>query len=85
MDFTIQKGVSVPPSRRIGQGPRHNYPFDKMEVGDSFFVAASDTKKASKLQSALIALAIAALGKSNYTTRRTAEDGFPGVRIWRTK
>lgn len=85
MDFTIQKGVPVAPSRRVGSGPKHNYPFDKMEVNDSFFVAAADTKKASRLQTALIAVAIKSLGKGNYTTRRTAEDGFPGVRVWRTK
>lgn len=43
--FEILKGVELPASRR-GQGLRggrtNKYPFDKMGVGDSFFVPASE-------------------------------------------
>lgn len=43
--FSIMKGVELPASRR-GQGLRggrtNKYPFDQMEIGDSFFVPVSE-------------------------------------------
>lgn len=39
--FSLETGIPVPPARRGGRGGE-SYPFSKMEVGASFFVAASE-------------------------------------------
>jgi len=71
-DFTIDKGVPMPPRRR-GAGRNRVYPFAEMEVGDSFFHEGS----ASSVEAAA----------SNYARRSGKRfaaryiDG--GVRIWR--
>lgn len=41
--FTLESGIAVPAaSRRGGGGRSSKYPFDAMEVGQSFFVAGDD-------------------------------------------
>lgn len=67
----INKGLPVPPDTR---GMKRKYPFDKMEVGDSFFVP----DKTSDCMSQCIAYAKKRLGFS--FTRRTVDGG---VRVWR--
>lgn len=39
MNISIDKGIPIPPHE---PGRRKMYPFDRMEVGDSFFVATSE-------------------------------------------
>lgn len=41
MSFKIEKGIPVPKTTR-GSARTSAYPFDSMEVGDSFFIAASE-------------------------------------------
>lgn len=68
----IDKNIPVPPSRR-GSG-KSVYPFDKMELGDSFFVP-------KKKQSIMAAYA-RVVGKRKgmkFITRVEAD----GVRVWR--
>lgn len=40
-EFKIEKGIPVPSHR----GAPSKYPWEQMEVGDSFFVPAEDTTK----------------------------------------
>lgn len=42
--FSIRKGVAVPPQKRTGGRGAPVYPFDALEVGDSFFVPATTAK-----------------------------------------
>lgn len=39
--FVIESGIPVPAARRTGRGGS-SYPFDALEVGQSFFIAASE-------------------------------------------
>lgn len=46
MEFKIRKNVPIP-AGATGRGPRVNYPFLKMEIGDSIFVPGMNVKKMS--------------------------------------
>lgn len=72
MTIKIEKGVEIPPQTR-----RLKYPFEDMEVGDSFFVKA-DPKT--------IRAAAHNYRKTRDKSRKftiRAVDG--GARVWRTK
>ena len=43
MQFQIRKNVPMPAAK--GRGPRTNYPFLQMEIGDSIFVPGLTTKQ----------------------------------------
>lgn len=75
----IERGVPIPPPARSRSAERQNkYPFDTMEVGDSFFVATKADETSAGIQRRLTACA--AMHKPmRYATRRV--DG--GVRCWR--
>lgn len=73
MTFVIEKGIPLPE-----KNVRWKYPFDQLEVGDSFFVINKDTtqmsalcKRASKRLSA------------RFITAKAESDGAQGVRVWR--
>jgi hypothetical protein len=66
----IDKNIAMPPSIS-----RQNYPFDQMEVGDSF-VVSDEAKFASARVSAYNR---SYLKGDKFTTRRVLE----GLRIWR--
>lgn len=73
-EFTIEKGIPVP--KQVGAGRRNKYPFDAMEVGDSFFIKDGKVKTFSRT--------CGHHGKR--LGRRFASrtvDG--GVRVWRTE
>ena len=72
-DFKIEKNIQTP--RRKYQS-RKNYPFDKLEIGDSFFVPETRTSKRS------IAAYSSLMGKllNKRFITKTQENG---VRIWR--
>lgn len=72
-EIKIEKGIPVPETR----GVLAKYPFSSMEVGDSFFVAASDTGDLSHVRSA--ASWNAKRHEMKFCTRTV--DG--GVRVWR--
>jgi hypothetical protein len=70
--YEIEKGVEMPPDKR----KTSKYPFEKMEVGDSFFVPE---KTAISLQSTCSLYK----QKTGYKFILREVDG--GVRIWRSE
>jgi hypothetical protein len=58
----------------------YKYPFNVMDVGQSFFVPESDTAKISLRRS--VTWAQSRFGRK-FLTRSTIEDGATGIRIWR--
>ena len=73
MSFEIEKNV---PLRE--KNVRWKYPFDEMEVGDSFFVENKDTTQ----MSALCKRAGKRLG-ARFVTAKARKDNAEGVRVWR--
>lgn len=73
-EFKIEKGVPIPP-RKI----QSKYPWDQMDIGDSFFVPSTSGYKLSKIQSNAYAYGIKITPKRKFVIR-TLEKGF---RIWR--
>lgn len=73
-EFTIEKGIPV--SKRVGAGRETKYPFDLMEVGDSFLVTDLKVKTISRT--------CCRYGKrlSRKFVSRTVDGG---VRVWRTE
>lgn len=76
--FKIDKGIPIPPKgsgRRLKTGGA----FGALEVNDSVFLS-------NKNQTDINALAKSAikLGRK-FTSRKTAENGVAGVRVWRTE
>jgi hypothetical protein len=65
--FEIEKGIPIPTARRKWD----DYPFDEMEIGESFFVPGSTST------------AIAAVGNRHKPKRFTARKENDGVRVWR--
>jgi hypothetical protein len=80
MGIEIEQGVPVPvPSRRVrGQS---KYPFLKMEVGDSFFVASEPGRMLATQQAIRAAMrkGLSLRSHLKFTTRRV--EG--GIRCWR--
>jgi hypothetical protein len=77
-EIRIEKGIEVP---EPSFGRSRRYPFNKMEVGDSFFVGcAKDDLKSTMTKILSSARGQKAIGKK-FTTR--VVDG--GVRCWRIK
>jgi len=70
MTFKIDKDVPIP--QVLGQ-----YPFEQMEIGDSFFAAGHTT---NQIQNA--ASNHRKKGKK-FRSRRVTENGVEGTRIWR--
>lgn len=75
-DIPIDDGIPMP-ARRRGVDPK--YPFGKLAVGQSFFVAAA----ARNVRSAARLYGIA--HNKSFQSRLVNEGGKAGVRIWRTK
>lgn len=79
--MTIEKGIPIPPDCRNGGKPR-KYPFDEMEIGDSFLCHGPSP---STIMNRLMAAA------SNYRKRNQNEFKIAtrsmddGVRVWRIK
>ena len=72
-EITIEKGIPMP--RRTRGGPIDLYPWAKMDIGDSFFVANAksfNTKIAARKYN------------RQFATRKVVEQGQSGIRVWRT-
>ena len=67
----VEKGIPIPGKR----GNKHEYPFNKMEIGDSFL--EEDKKLRNIVQSAAFDY-----GKNN-NMKFTTRDVGNGIRIWR--
>ena len=85
MKFQIQKNVPIPNAG--GRAPRTEYPFEQMEVGDSFFVPGMTVKK----MSGQVGYWKKTMGM-NFAIRAVTEDYMnddgevvsgDGVRVWR--
>jgi len=77
--FKVEKDVKM---ERVPKGPRGKYPFDKMEVGDSFEVGRYDVNKMRSIS-----------GSINFYKRReenahkvfsVAKTPNNKLRVWRT-
>lgn len=79
--ITIQKGVPLPPTQEVVAKSR--YPWDLMQVGDSFLVPLEEGKTARQLMQRISPAASrhAARTGRKYALR-IVEDG---VRIWRVE
>ena len=75
MAFTITKGMRMP--KRAG-GRLAQYPWDELEVGDSFFIP----EKSSKTFGSAASTAAKARG-IKLSLRTVEEGGVIGIRIWR--
>lgn len=74
-DLKIEKGVP-PPTSGSGRRKLQTWPFDKMEVGDSFLIPSGDPRRK------LVGCAKSVYGKRTGTTF-TQKAGADGVRVWR--
>jgi len=73
MTFVIERDVPLPE-----KNVRWKYPFDQMEVGDSFFVVNKDTTQ----MSALCKRAGKRLS-ARFVTAKAEKGTQSGVRVWR--
>lgn len=73
-EFHIEKGIPVP--KMTGAGRKTKYPFESMQVGDSFFVKDGAVKTLSR--------SCGTYGKrlERKFTSRTVDGG---ARVWRTE
>jgi hypothetical protein len=79
MNITIENNIPIPPK---GRGRKRIYPFEKMSIGDSFYVPA---KKANAVR--YCAHFYRSRNKDFHFTTRSEKgaDGGYGVRVWRIK
>jgi hypothetical protein len=73
MKIEIETGIPLP-----DKYVRWKYPFDKLDVGHSFFVPNKDTSQ----MSALCKRAAKRLG-ARFATAMAEKDGVSGTRVWR--
>lgn len=74
----IDKGLEIPPRRGgFGGGARSKYPWQYMDVGDSFFIGVS-----IRTISGAVSVRQKRHGE-RYTCRIVTENGVKGVRVWR--
>lgn len=73
--ITIEKGVPIPPVDRSGSGRKPTYPWNDMEVGDSFTTLTKASSMLGQCQKTGLKL-----GKK-FTVR--TENGV--TRVWRTE
>lgn len=83
--MNVEKNIPIPPDIRNGGHGKRKYPFNVMEVGDSFLAPIKEGKRASDVINALTAAAHA-FTKSQFGNPkfRIACRALPeGVRVWR--
>lgn len=77
--FVVEKSIPLPSVRG---GKTTLFPFEQMEIGDSFFVKETEYKKHT------VASAAHTFGKHNkrtFAVRMVKGDGISGTRVWRVK
>lgn len=88
-NFKLDDAVTMPTIKRGGPGG-NVYPFDSMNAGQSFFVAATDDRPnpakslASTVSSATKRYAEATPIRK-FAVRSVVENGVKGARVWRTE
>ena len=78
MTYKIEKGIPITHKPNVGGGKK-KYPFEDMEIGDSFLVPCKK-EKAQSVSSTLMG-ATKREHPKKFTTHYNLEEG--GVRIWR--
>lgn len=78
MKFVIESGIPLA-ARRKGQ----KYPFDRLGVGDSFFVAGDKNHIASVRTLLSRQIRMGEHPGREFATRTVTEDAVKGVRVWR--
>ena len=76
MSYEIEKNVPIEGKKRLSK-----YPFDKMEVGDSFLVPKEDYNNIHSMRAALF-YTIKKVDPNMKISTRTVEGG---IRVWRIK
>ena len=83
MSYKIEIGIPVKHSK----GRPHIYPFDKMKVGESFFVDVKEGENAKYVQTKLATLArryaLRYCPETKYATSSEKNEERIGVRVWR--
>ena len=85
--FEIEKGIPIPAVQRRAAGSS-KYPFASLEVGDSFFVAATPSEGESQNEAS--DRVFNSLSGSKYRAKKHLNRDFTarvvdgGVRVWRT-
>ena len=80
-EIIIERNIPISPDGRRDRSFR--YPFDKMEVGDSFQVEFVKKKSAQSASSS--AFLYGKRTNTKWTSRVTKVDGKHFVRVWRIK
>ena len=79
--FTLESGIAPPAAKRTGRAASSMYPFDSMEAGQSFFVAATEAKpNPAKSLASTVSSATA-----RFAELVTNEDGSPKLKLNRKK
>ena len=82
----IDKNIPVPAGTRAG-GAEIMFPFEDMEVGDSFFVALlpgkTEEQMVAKLRHAYRKYAKQQEPEPRFTAKIVEEEGVAGIRTWR--
>lgn len=82
--YPIESGVPIPPIyRRAVRGNARIYPFETMEVGDSFFVPGTPEEPGTWVQNRVNASANYWLKRYARTRRFLTRQLADGVRCWR--
>jgi hypothetical protein len=77
--------IPVPPMERV-RNCQPKYPYEQMQVGQSFFVAySSETHKSIRTMSTTIKSSICNYRKKNASKAFTSRTVDGGVRVWRVK
>ena len=80
MKYEIEQGVPVPADRSIRNS---KYPFEKMEVGDSFAVPVPDTERAGDYAAGIRTVAYAWGKKRSGKFKVRIEGNHTSIRVWR--
>lgn len=83
MTFKIESGIPI----KNTKGRPHTYPFEKMKMGDSFFVEVQEGENPKYIQTKLSTLArrysFRYSPEAKYTTSIEKNEEKVGVRVWR--
>jgi len=88
MEIKIEKGIELPLAGWRGAAlpnyPRSaDYPWERMSVGDSFFVALPEGGDLVRLMNRITGSGAGRLGPGCVKARCVVEDGSIGVRAWK--
>ena len=77
--YKVEKDVPIP--ENVSRGSKSKYPWDEMEVGDSFFVADADKRKKKSISATISQHRKLNKNFGRFVTRSI--DG--GLRVWRVE